>query len=732
MDLSGRWHALVADDDLRRTWLDDDLDDRDWEAIDVPGHWRSTPAFAEVNGPLLYRTAFSHPRPTHGERAWLVLDGCFYQSDVWLDGAYVGDTEGYFFPHSFEVTDALTDRDDHCLGVELTCSHPSDRSAKRNLTGELQHSDLLDPDWNPGGIWRPVRVERSGPVRIRHLRVLCQEASVERAVVSVRVVLDAADAGPVTVRTTVGGIDREDGHTLAAGENQLSWTVTVAQPALWWPHALGDQPLHEVTVEVLIPEMGATAAPTAAPAGGSERSDGGEPDSAVTRSDRRVRRIGLRQVALRHWIASVNGERLFLKGSNLMPTRMALAEATPDELRGDVALAVDAGLDLLRLHAHITRPELYDAADEAGLLLWQDLPLQRGYARSVRKAAVRQAREAVDLLGHHPSVAIWCGHNEPVALDLTADEGDVNTLAARYLAGQQLPTWNKTVLDRSVKRALSRHDGSRPVVAHSGVLPHPPALEGTDSHLSFGWYHGDERQLPAFARLVPRMVRFVSELGAQAVPETDAFMESERWPELDWERLGRTHGLQRKIFDRHVPPADHATYEGWKEATQRYQANVVRRQVEELRRLKYRPTGGFAQLALNDGHPAVSWSLLDHERVPKAGWEALRAACRPVIVVADRLPAVAPGEALALDVHVVSDRRAPIEGITATACVTWTGGEHTWRFGGDVGADACVRVGTLQLVVPDAPGSLGLSLRLVGADGIELATNDDASVIRGA
>ena len=42
--------------------------------------------------------------------------------------------------------------------------------------------------------------------------------------------------------------------------------------------------------------------------------------------------------------------------------------------------------------------ELYAAADRAGLLLWQDLPLQWGYARGTRKQAARQAREAVDLL----------------------------------------------------------------------------------------------------------------------------------------------------------------------------------------------------------------------------------------------------------------------------------------------------------------------------------------------
>ena len=172
---------------------------------------------------------------------------------MWLDGAYVGDTEGYFFPHGFEVTEGLADRTDHVLGVDLTCTPPGDRTAKRNLTGLFQHWDSLDPDWNPGGIWRPVRLERSGPVRLRHLRVLCREATAEQAVVDVRGVLDAASATTVTVRTTIGDVDAEEEHALAAGENQISWSVTVAEPDLWWPHALGDQPLHDVVVEVHVP-----------------------------------------------------------------------------------------------------------------------------------------------------------------------------------------------------------------------------------------------------------------------------------------------------------------------------------------------------------------------------------------------------------------------------------------------------------------------------------------------
>ncbi|HZQ85517.1 MAG TPA: hypothetical protein VFA83_11795, partial [Acidimicrobiales bacterium] len=554
-----------------------------------------------------------------------------------------------------------------------------------------------------GGIWRPVRLEQTGPVRISRLRVLCAEASADSAVLVCTAVLDAAEAGTVQLRTTVGGAaEHVQDSPLAGGENTVTWRVTVDQPELWWPHALGDQPLYDVAVEVGIE---------------------GELSHRVTR------RTGLRQVRMRNWIATVNGERLFLKGSNQGPTRMELAEATAEDFERDTLLAKEAGLDLLRVHAHVSRPELYEAADRHGMLLWQDMPLQWGYARGVRKQAARQARELVDMLGHHPSIAIWCGHNEPMAVDLEPGGhiGNPASMAAKVIAAQQLPTWNKTVLDRSIKRALERSDSTRPVVAHSGVFPHVGS-GGTDTHVYFGWYHGHERDFPRFCAAVPRLARFVTEFGAQAVPHSAAFMDAERWPALDWEVLGRTRALQKEFFDKHVAPAGFPTFDAWRAATQAYQADVVRFHIETLRRLKYRPSGGFAQFAFADSYPAVTWSVLDHLRVPKAGYQALAAACAPVIVVADRpAESYAPGASIALDVHVVSDLRTPITAGRVTARLTWPGGAHNWEWEGDVPADGCVRIGTIQAVAPDAPGPLALDLAFESADA--KITNSYASSI---
>ena len=656
-DLGGMWRVHEAEGDLHLRFTEASFDDSSWPEAAVPGHWRASPALALSDGPVLYRRRFRAEPPARGRRRFLVLEGVFYYGDVWLDASYLGATEGYFSPHAFELPTGTGDTNDseHLLAVEVTCPEEPYRDAKRMVTGVFSHWDSLDPAWNPGGLWRPVVVTETGPVRIARLRCLCTEATEERGRLVLGVTLDAT-AGPLAcrLRARLAGsgvaLETERDQTLAAGPNHLSFTLEVERPPRWWPWRYGDQPLVdlELTAEV----------------------DG-------TGSDCRRLRTAFREVRGDGWRFHVNGERLFVMGSNQGPARMALAEATADELAGDVGAARNANLDMLRLHGHVTRPEVYAAADEAGLLLWQDLPLQWSYARAARKPAAAQARELVDRAGHHPSVIVWCGHNEP----FPEPAGPGNRW--RAVATYALPTWNQDVLDRSVSRALSRADPTRPVVAHSGVRP-GPLRDGTDSHLYFGWYTGEMGDLAGALRRWPRLARFVSEFGAQAVPESAGFMEPERWPDLDWARLAQLHSLQKEIFDRRVPPDEFATFADWRVATQAYQAALVQLQIEDLRRLRHRPTGGFLQFSFADGHPGVTWSVLDHDRRPKAALAALRDACRSVLPMLDPRTGA---------VHVANEGRRPLPG----AVVEVRAGDRSWSFEGDLAADALAYVGRVDL-----------------------------------
>jgi hypothetical protein len=126
----------------------------------------------------------------------------------------------------------------------------------------------------------------------------------------------------------------------------------------------------------------------------------------------------------------------------------------------------------------------------------------------------------------------------------------------------------------------------------------------------------------------------------------------------------------------------------------------------------------------------VTWSILDFERSPKAGYRAVADACAPVIITGDR-PAASyrPGERIAVGVHAVSDLRAPIAGATAHAVLSWPGGSKSWHFTGDVPADSCTLVGRLTHSLPAGArrGPLRLDLTLEWPDG--RVTNSYDSVV---
>ncbi len=693
--LPGPWRAVEADETLRRDFPLEDLDDGDWPEVTVPGAWRSTPQFAESDGPLLYRTRFSTRTPEPDRRTFLEFAGVTFQGDVWLDGSYLGPTEGSFIPHLLEVTEPVRSRSDHLLAVEATCPPIGNPDEKRTLTGTTQGGRGIAP-WNPGGIGRPVRLRETGPIPLLHVRVVCTRATESVATLAFRAVVHADRPRAAVFHTRVLGIDHRHRQPLAGGENRVEWSVRVPRPPLWWPAEMGDQPLHDVELEV------ATE------------------DGRV--SDRVVRRTGFRSVRMQDHVWSINGERLFLRGAIVPPLDRDLSRVTAESAAADLALARGTGLNLLRLVGHVSSPALYAEADRMGMLLWQDLPLTGGYHRGVRAQAARQARDAVDLLGHHPSVVVWCGHDAPDPVD--------RTRAVPRQLDQQLPTWNRTVLDRTVRRALDQADPSRPVISHSGVLPNPPRIDDATGHLWFGWYSGRRGDLAGYVDRVGRAGRFVSAFGSQSIPEdspalTDGTLDADSWPAIDTERLALDHGAEADVLIRRFPPAGRSGPDEWAGDTRRHQDQLLRIQIEALRRRKYRPAGGFALDRLLDGAPAISGSLVDHRRVPKPALATVAAACAPTIVVADPpLESIAPRSTVSVRVVVVHDGRQPVEHCRVDAGLRIGGDgpvvQRSW--GGPLEPDSVTLIGTLEVPLGDATGAVTLELDLT-LDGVAAATN---------
>ena len=698
IDLSGTWRAAPLNGELHRTGADPDLDDDGWATVTVPGHWEQSEAFEDTDGPILYRRSFNGGEPREGERSWLVFDGVMAQSDVWLDGRFVGDTAGYFVPHRFDVTDVLRPDTDHTLAVEVSCPAPADERRKRSLTGSLQSGPLAPPG-SPGGIWRPVRIETTGAVAIRWGRLLCTSASVARAELSLRLVLDANEGCEVRIDTNVTGPDGvaaaggTESHTVARGENRIEWTTPIDLPSLWWPAALGEQPMYEVSVAVR------------------------DADGTVT--DRRAWRTGLREVDVSDLRWTVNGERLFVKGVCIGPQDRHLGTVPTADLLRDLRSAQEAGLDLVRLHGHITRPEVYAEADRRGLLVWQDLPFVGGYSVATRKAARTVAREAVDLLGHHPSVAVWCAHEEPNGPPLPDPSPHDEPLqtTGRRLARHVLPSWNRSVLDPALRRELESNDPTRRVIRRSGSLPFLTDRSTSDPHLWLGWHTGQHKDLPEVIRTWPRLGSFLGGFGSQSVVDGDWDENEPTWKTAE---VGS--------FERYLHRQAYADGESWAGATQSYQADLVRSQINTMRRLKYRPAGGFCLMSLFDAEASGGFGVLDSERRPKPAYEALVDACRPVVIIADTPPTITtPGSHLVLDVHAVSDLHHRIENVHATAraiCGDWS---YEQKWSGELPADACEHIGTLEFDVPAHTGLLVIDVELDTGD--QVATNRSQTVV---
>jgi beta-mannosidase len=650
-------------------------DEGEWLSAQVPGHWQQHPDLANFAGNVVYRHHFSlplAPEATHTDgkqpdRFWLRLNGIFYWSEPHLNGTALGRHEGYFEPYEHEVTGLL--RDENTLLVEVECPDEHNKFNKRMLTGVFSHWDCFDPLSNPGGIWLPVEVLRSGPVRLHHVR--CHTDSFNDTVAQLRYTadVDAAVGGPALLRWTIAprtfeGATQtiEQRRTLRAGRQQISGLFKLRDPHLWWTHDLGNPDLYTITLDIVF---------------------------AGDHSDRFRFVFGVRHFELRNWIPHLNGVRFLVKGSNYAPGDMRIATMNLERCMQDLRLAQECNMNLLRVHAHIDHPALYHAADMLGILLWQDMPLQWLYHPDVLSHALHQARAMVQLLYNHPSVAIWCMHNEPLFVGDTADE-TVPTRLRTYGSTFGF-SWNRDVMDTQLKRVTEEEDPQRPVVRSSGELYVPYVREGTDAHAYFGWYssYGTLADAENLRRRMPTNLRFVTEFGAQSFPNLEScqrFMPADI-TEIDFEYLAQRHSFQGDVMHKWIPWREAASLEELVRMTQDYQMFINRYYVDRLRYYKYRPTGGIVPFVFLDPYPAVLWSIVDYWRVPKQSYYALRMAFSPQYAFSIFDPRVYQlAEPVDLPVYVVNDAQQQV-----------TGAQLTTRLCNPEGADIAVVEHTLSL-----------------------------------
>jgi hypothetical protein len=313
---------------------------------------------------------------------------------------------------------------------------------------------------------------------------------------------------------------------------------------------------------------------------------------------------------------------MFLRGACYAPS-YRLDELTPERFEADLRIAKETNLDALRVVANVLPAEFYRCADEAGMLLLQELPLYGAYAYHARAddgrffeaAAREQQGEMVELLRNRPSVAMWIAHDDPPWLAGNIDLGDVNAVRQNHSIDQEL-------------RAVFEHlDATRPAITAAGEI---------DQQTMLGWDSGSWRSITESEPVM------VTAFGAQSLPAADSPVWERigrQWPVADDDAAWRYAGFQPVNWaERGVGlPSAHTELESYIESSQAFQAALVRTVAEHLRTRKFESCWGAFAYHLLDPFPGIGFGLVDGARRPKPALAALAESFKPVRLIIEPL-----------------------------------------------------------------------------------------------
>ena len=651
----------------------------------VPSNWHLS-GLPNFNGRVRFERDFDFAEKLGtGDRVFLIFHGVDYFTEVVLNEMPVGSHEGYFQAFEYDVTPFLKRGRNHlAVTVDAPLEEPGTvwPDHKRMIKGVFSHWDCKPGnvykatglDGTSAGIWNDVdlelrRVAWLGNVKIQpvlHERKLATGKSDDSGLdanVFVTAEVHAARPGKYLLNAEAGGARATAALDMTTTEATVVLLLPMERPRLWWTWDLGEPFLYTCKLDL--------------------RAEG-------TRVYARDIPFGVRSIELDEKTGDwrLNGVRFFIRGTNIVP-ELWLSQYAPEKIAQDIKLLREAHINGVRVCVHVNRQELYDALDRAGIVAWQDFPLQWDYThiQEFMTEAAQQLRDMIRQFYNHPSIITWVCQNESTE-------------------------YNVNVLDPLLARVGAQEDSSRPVRPTSVFAEH---------HYE-GWYSGDYHNY-----LSTPGGPIISELGAQALPSLPETREmfGDAWPP-DWQKMAYHDFQYEQTF--HVAKVPMGS--NWAEFvanSQKYQADLLKFAIEHYRRAKYKKVGSFFQFLFGDCWPSVTWSVVSYARRPKPGYFAVQRAYQPVLVGADlektvwskgkNLPAdVAGGEASA-SLWVVNDEHRALEGVI---CEAWLRGNGQDALVGSrnelavIPADSVAEIGWLGFKLPTdiAPGPYELVLRL--------------------
>ena len=362
-----------------------EFDDSSWQKVSLPHDWAvDLPYSPEAshshgykcigwkypeNSVGWYRKHIEIPAEDKGKQFFIEFEGIYRDSEVFCNGFYLGGERSGYASSVYTLTPYLNYGGDNVIAVRCDAS--------------------LEEGWyyEGAGIYRNVRLYKSGPVSMKHYSLIISQKKADGSIWTVSdgtadVYVDEScidfDYILADVAVNRDKVTREieirdaEGRRVERAERR--WSI--------------DSPyLYTLTVRLFYD---------------------GELSDVVTR------RFGVRTLEFSPEKGLLlNGEAVKLRGANMHLDHAGVGVAVPDELwRYRISRLQEYGFNAVRTSHNCASVSMLDLCDEMGVLV-----IDENRQFGVNQEQLRQLRNMIDRDRNHPSVILWSVGNEEWAVE---------------------------------------------------------------------------------------------------------------------------------------------------------------------------------------------------------------------------------------------------------------------------------------------------------------------------
>lgn len=473
-NLSGNWF-FTKENNIDNSKVGCDLST--WETVTVPHTWNNIDgqggAKEFYRGACWYRRELNLDETFKNKEIYLEFEAVNAIADVYVNGVHVGHHEGGFSTFRFNVTQVVKVGETNIIAV---CADNSD----------IKHVYPTMADFTfYGGIYRDIKV-----IAVEKAHISLEDhGSCGVYVTSVvkdghaTVDINAILVHPECAAKVVFAIKDGEGNIVAKTENSISGkaVLNVENPRLW--NGTIDPYMYTAVVTVI-------------------GKDGAKADEVEVP-------FGIRTFSVDFEKGFVlNGEFYHLHGVSRHQDRENMGWAISEkEHKEDMEIIKEVGANTIRLAHYQHAQYFYDLCDEAGMILWAEIPFISAMTkgRDAHENCRSQMIELVKQNYNHPSICFWGISNE-IGIGGENEELLENLKDLNKLVKELDNTRMTTMAQVSFTDMESEHNQITDVVSYNHY---------------FGWYGGEISEngewFDEFHKLYPNRPLGVSEYGAEGI-----------------------------------------------------------------------------------------------------------------------------------------------------------------------------------------------------------------------